>query len=105
MREIIIRPCDVIPLGVQGENEALQVQFDVAGWSELYGAGTYSLRLLRPGESIPYEAEASTSGERVLWNVTETDTAIRGMGEAQLSGRNDGQGGNVRPDRLRKRPG
>jgi len=84
MRDLIIRPGDTINLGRQGENIAEQVQFDVAGWSDLYGAGTYSLRLLRPGESIPYEAEVSTSGERVLWNVTETDTAIRGMGEAQL---------------------
>jgi len=84
MRDLIIRPGDTINLGRQGENIAEQVQFDVAGWSDLYGAGTYSLRLLRPGESIPYEAEVSTSGERVMWNVTETDTAIRGTGEAQL---------------------
>lgn len=84
MRDLIIRPGDTINLGRQGENIAEQVQFDVAGWADLYGSGTYTLRLLRPGESVPYEAEVTVSGERVLWNVSDTDTAIRGMGEAQL---------------------
>lgn len=84
MRDLIIRPGDTINLGRQGENIAEQVQFDVAGWADLYGSGTYTLRLLRPGESIPYDVDVTVSGERVLWNVSDTDTAIRGMGEAQL---------------------
>ena len=84
MRDLIIRQGDTINLGRQGENIAEQVQFDVAGWADLYGSGTYTLRLLRPGESIPYEVDVTASGERVLWEVSDTDTAIRGMGEAQL---------------------
>ena len=84
MRVLIIRPGDTINLGRQGENDVQQVQFDVTGWAETYGSGTYSLRLLRPGESVPYEAIVTPAGELVLWNVTDTDTALSGMGEAQL---------------------
>jgi len=84
MRVLIIRPGDTVNLGRQGENDVQQVQFDVTGWAETYGTGSYQLLLLRPGEAVPYTADVTADGELVLWSVTETDTALQGMGEAQL---------------------
>lgn len=73
-----------IPIGRQGENEVNQITFDFKDWYELIGDGTLQLLLIRPTESTPYPITLIEEDTNAVWNVSSTDTAIRGSGKAQL---------------------
>ena len=74
-----------IYLGYQGENNALQIKFNVSGWADTYGSGTYSLTVQRPGETATYNDEVTVDGNYVLWTVSGYDTENYGSGYAQLT--------------------
>ena len=84
MREIIVRCGDVIPLGRAGENQALAVLFDVTGWEEIFGSGTFSMAVRRPGEELAYQRDVTLEGDLVRWVVSDVDTGVAGTGEVQL---------------------
>lgn len=74
-----------IALGRAGENGVRTVVFDVAAWAGTYDdEGTARLLYLRPGEEAPYPVEIVRDDIRVLWTVSDVDTAIAGEGKAEL---------------------
>lgn len=74
-----------IDIGLQGENEATQVVFDVSELIETYGAGTASIVVQRAGDISPYMHEDTVQGEdTVTWVVSSADTEKAGNGIVQL---------------------
>ena len=73
-------------LGRQGENRAVQVRFPfVTAWRQTYGTGgNFQLLVQRPGELASYGVPVRIAEGRVLWDVTDTDTASAGRGKAEL---------------------
>ena len=85
MRSFIIKPGDLIPIGRAGENQATEIRFDVTGWAETFGAGTFELIMQRPGDSeLPYPVEVTVDGDYVVWTVSNVDTGIAGNCKVQL---------------------
>ena len=74
----------VINLGIQGENNARQIQLDISRLVSLFGAGTVQLLHRRPGDATPYPVVVVRSGNVVTWTVTAADTAYSGEGQAEL---------------------
>lgn len=85
MRIIQARRNKVIQLGFQGENGVVTVQFDVKGWADLYGAGTFALMNQRPTEEIGYPCSVTVENNVVSWIVGSADVFIPGNGRCQLS--------------------
>lgn len=73
-----------IPIGRQGENEVNQITFDFTDWYDLLGEGILTLTLVRPTENVPYPVTLTTEDTNAVWNVSTVDTAIEGIGKAQL---------------------
>lgn len=71
-------------LGRQGENEVTTVQFDVSGWADLYGQGTFTLINMRPSESLGYFCNVTVANDVVSWVVKNTDVYLAGDGHVQL---------------------
>ena len=84
MRSFIIKPGDLIPIGRAGENQATEIRFDVTGWADTFGAGTYTLVVKRPHEDTAYPVEVTTDGDYVVWTVSNVDTGIAGNASVQL---------------------
>lgn len=74
-----------LPLGRQLENDVTEVVFDFSAWNTTYGAGTLSLSVQRKGDEMPYPVTMTVSGTDATWEVTDTDTARKGVGKAQLT--------------------
>lgn len=74
----------VIPLGRQGENEALQIVFDLWQFIDTYGAGTATLVHMRSGDSAPYICNTVQDGGTLTWTITNVDTAFAGPGKCEL---------------------
>lgn len=75
-----------IPLGKQGENNAVRVVWPgiIESYAKLYGGGDFSLVVLRPGDSAPYPAVVAEEGADLVWIVSSADTAKGGYGSAEL---------------------
>lgn len=84
MRIIQAKKNKVIPLGFQGENGVVTVQFDVTGWSDLYGVGVFTLMNQRPTEDFGYPCPVTISNNIVSWVVASADVYIPGNGRCQL---------------------
>lgn len=84
MRIIQARQNKVVPLGFQGENGVVTVQFDVSGWAELYGAGTFRLMNQRPTENVGYPCAVSVDNNVVSWVVGSAEVYYAGNGRCQL---------------------
>lgn len=74
-----------VRIGFQGENEVSQIKFDFTAWAEEYGEGAITLVVQRKGDSSPYPLALTISDHFATWNITDTDLAREGEGEAQLS--------------------
>lgn len=85
MRQIKAQSNTVIMLGRQGENEAVEVLFDIAGYDELYGTGAFELLNLRPTETTPYTCSITVDDEYVHWVVQAADVALTGIGKCELT--------------------
>ena len=77
-------PGAALPIGYVGENLVEAVVFDRACWIEAYGSGTFELLHRRANDTDPQPVVVTVSGGVVTWTPTESDTAYRGRGEAQL---------------------
>lgn len=85
MRTVNASTVKPIMLGFQGENDALSVRFDVSGWADTYGSGTFSLMNLRPTETVGYPCEVTVEDNIATWAVHTADVALEGYGRCQLS--------------------
>lgn len=73
-------------MGVFTTFNARSVTFDFSAWVDSLGEGTFSVYLLRPGDTAPYAvAGLSIDGTLATWVFDSTDTAIAGYGRAFLS--------------------
>lgn len=70
--------------GVQGENEARSIQFDITPWVEELGDGAVTATAKRSQDSQPYPVTVTKDGNTVTWKPTSTDTAFAGVGSFQL---------------------
>ena len=74
-----------IPMGVQSENNAEAVEFDVSEWLARDGSLSFSVWVTRPGETEAYQADNATLKDGVLsWWPTGADTAIAGEGKVEI---------------------
>lgn len=67
-------------LGREGENLSRQIVFNLVRWEKLYGPGVAQLIAQRTGEDTPYPVNLTLEGSNAIWNVTNADTAIHGLG-------------------------
>ena len=74
-----------IPLGVQGENRATQVEFDTRPWFREYPYGTVSAVARRDGDPAPYPLSLDVADGTAVWQVSDTDTAKAGEGAVELT--------------------
>lgn len=72
-------------VGYQDENEVSQVVFDFSAWNTAYGAGTIALSVQRSQDEWPYAVTMTVAGTNATWEISETDTAFKGTGYAQLT--------------------
>ena len=85
MRYVKAQEGAIILLGRQGENEVVTVQFDVAGWAEMYGEGTFKLVHQRCRDGDGYERTTTLNGNTLEWLITNVDVAYAGRGTLQLT--------------------
>ena len=78
-------PRKPIPIGVQGENDARTVVFDIHKWIEDYGNGSALLVHQRPGDAEPYPVTTTQKAGTVEWSVQQADIIAGAPGRAQLS--------------------
>lgn len=74
----------LLPLGRQGENEALQIVFNVSELIADYGEGTAVLVAQRSQDVAPYAIVTTQSDKTVTWTISSTDTLYQGVGKANL---------------------
>ena len=91
MRIVQAKKNKPIYIGWQGENEVVTVQFDVSGWSDLYGNGTFTLINQRPTETVGYPCTVTVADNIVSWVVKAVDVFIEGNGHVQLTYTVNGQ--------------
>lgn len=79
-----------IPLGHQGENRALTIEFDMSDvYSQFPGAAT-DVVVQRPGEEEFYFPDVTTEENIVIWHVTNFFTELDGVGYLELRSHIDG---------------
>lgn len=74
-----------IPLGVQGESCATEVEFDARPWFREYPSGTVSAVAKREGDPAPYPLSLDVADGTAVWLVSDTDTAKAGEGAVELT--------------------
>lgn len=74
----------IILLGKQGENLARRIRFDLTRWIALYGEGVAELLHKRHGEETIYPVPVTREDNWAVWEVTNTDTALPGVGHCEL---------------------
>lgn len=62
----------------------MELVFDLAPLIEEFGEGTALLLHKRKGERQPYPVAAEREEDKLIWRVSSADTAVRGVGEAEL---------------------
>lgn len=87
MRTLIVRDAMRIPIGRQGENEAVRIVWPdvVTLWAKLYGDGIFSLAVKRKGDAAPYPVTVTIEDGALVWVPTNADTANVGSGSCELS--------------------
>ena len=82
-----------IEIGLQGEHDAREVQFDISGLIDRWPQAVWRLMYRRPGDTAPYPGE-TTSEEAVLtWHIQRRDVQTAGSGQYQLIGTQIGADG------------
>ena len=71
-------------VGRRGENEATRVVFDLTHLIDTFGDGVAVLVVKRPGDQDPYPVSLLRNEDQAIWDVTNTDTANKGYGAAEL---------------------
>jgi hypothetical protein len=84
MRIDVTKRATTIYLGVQGENDAEGVEFDISTWIEEYGAGLAYMYIRRQGDEATYFKTLPIVEGVAKWLFDAADTARSGEGQAQL---------------------
>lgn len=79
----VSKPFPVL-IGYSGENEVETIIFDYSDWVTKFGSGTLSLAFKRPGDPEPYPIALTLANNSGTWEISNTDTAVRGKAQAQL---------------------
>ena len=84
MRTVVVRNATPIPLGKQGENNAVRVVWpEIAEkYTKLYGDGRFELVVVQKGQAYP--AVVNVDGPDLIWNVLAADVATVGAGSLEL---------------------
>lgn len=84
MRTVIVRDAMRIPLGKQGENNAVLVVWPgiVEKYAKLYGKGRFELVVVQKGKAYP--AVVSVTGADLAWAVRAADVATAEVGSLEL---------------------
>lgn len=92
MRTVYVQAFMRLPLGKQGENEAVQVVWPgiVEEFRGLYGSGVFTLTAKRCGDAEAYPVAVSTEDGDVVWLVRAADVASLGSGSCELTYTVDG---------------
>lgn len=87
MRTVIVRDAMRIPLGKQGENNAVRIVWpEIAEkYIKLYGDGIFSLAVKRMGDIAPYPVSIMVDGSSVVWVPSNADTEMVGAGACELT--------------------
>lgn len=77
--------CGRIALGIQGEHHARKVSFaETQLWKERFGEGRFELLHQRNGDVAPYPINMTIENDVPYWYVTNSDTAVAGVGKCEL---------------------
>lgn len=84
MRTIIVRDNMRIPLGKQGENNAVRVVWPKIAekYAKLYGDGRFELVIVQKGKAYP--AVVNVDGTNLVWDVRRVDVATAEVGSLEL---------------------
>lgn len=84
MRTIVVRDNMRIPLGKQGENNAVRVVWPKIAekYAKLYGDGRFELVVVQKGKAYP--AVVSVDGTDLVWDVLAADVATAEVGSLEL---------------------
>lgn len=84
MRKVIAHSAMRIPLGKQGENNAVRVVWpEIAEkYTKLYGKGRFELVVVQKGQAYP--AVVNVDGPDLVWDVLAADVATVGAGSLEL---------------------
>ena len=84
MRTIVVHDNMRIPLGKQGENNAVRVVWPKIAekYAKLYGDGRFELVVVQKGKAYP--AVASVDGTDLVWDVLAADVATAEVGSLEL---------------------
>lgn len=84
MRTVIVRDAMRIPLGKQGENNAVRVVWPMIAekYAKLYGEGRFELVVVQRGKAYP--AVVNVEGADLVWDVLAADVATAEVGSLEL---------------------
>lgn len=84
MRTVIVRDAMRIPLGKQGENNAVLVVWPgiAEKYAKLYGDGRFELVVVQKGKAYP--AVVNVDGADLVWDVLAADVATAEVGSLEL---------------------
>ena len=84
MRTVIVRDAMRIPIGKQGENNAVRVVWPMIAekYAKLYGKGRFELVVVQKGKAYP--AVVNVEGADLVWDVLSADVATAEVGSLEL---------------------
>lgn len=84
MRTVIVRNAMRIPIGKQGENNAVRVVWPMIAekYAKLYGDGRFELVVVQKGKAYP--AVVNVDGADLVWDVRAADVATAEVGSLEL---------------------
>lgn len=74
----------LIKIGHQGENKAVQVAFDLTPFQAAFQGGYPQLVVRRPGDQSGYPVALIVDGSKAIWIVSASDTEKAGHGQCEL---------------------
>lgn len=74
----------LIKIGHQGENKAVQVAFDLTPFQAAFQGGYPQLVVIRPGDQSGYPVALIVNGSQAIWIVSASDTEKSGHGQCEL---------------------
>lgn len=78
----------VIPLGNQGENDAVELRFDITAWLAEWPGGAVTISYKRPDDPGVYPVpptKIQISGNTLVWKISQVVTAYSGHGQAVIT--------------------
>lgn len=71
-------------IGHVKENDVTQIEVDISAWVEEFGDGLLEVHVQRSVNTVPYIVLLDIENDIATWTISDTDTAIKGTGEAQF---------------------